>query len=63
MPFGISSEWEVDGLIAASKPKYKGMPVTGEASPFLFCRARLFKNVVAQFIGRSCLINQATTEI
>jgi len=24
---------------------------------------RHFKNVVAQFIGRLCLINQATTEI
>jgi len=23
---------------------------------------RLFKNVVAQFIGRPCLINQATTK-
>jgi hypothetical protein len=23
---------------------------------------RVFKNVVAQFIGRVCLINQATTE-
>jgi len=24
---------------------------------------RLFKNVVAQFIGRLCLMNQATTKI
>jgi len=26
-------------------------------------KKRVFKNVVAQFIGRLCLINQATTKI
>jgi len=26
-------------------------------------KSRVFKNVVAQFIGRFCLINQATTGI
>jgi len=38
--YGIYSEWEVDGLIAARKPKYRGMPATGEAFPFLFYIAK-----------------------
>ena len=34
MLFGIYSEWEVEGLVAASKPGYKGMPATGKTFPF-----------------------------